>query len=252
MHNTVAIVIARVALLLALGARAWAQIPVQGRVVDPYGHPIEHAEVNLLADSAQRATVLSKAVSNTTGAFAIVAPSAGRFFLLVRRIGYVPARRVLDVSAAGSDSVLIHLGDYWTFRQVADSMARVQHWERVAVARRRPRRWVCGDSRQATREAANAAYARFAISAYSGLRQMLAEYAMPHRRDAFLREFTRELSPEECAAFAEGLDKRYGLEADTVRVFRFGKALFLPDWGDAGGAFADWRGELLTVFVVPS
>jgi hypothetical protein len=80
---------------------------------------------------------------------------------------------------------------------------------------------------------------------------MLAEYAMPYSRDAFLREFTRPLSSQECATFAEGLDTRYGLESDRVRVYRFGKALFLPDWGDLG-AFADWKGKLLAVFIVPS
>jgi hypothetical protein len=47
------------------------------------------------------------------------------------------------------------------------------------------------------------------------------------------------------------MDRRYGSETDTVRVFRFGKALYLPDEGE-GGAFADWTGKVLTVFVVPS
>lgn len=75
--------------------------------------------------------------------------------------------------------------------------------------------------------------------------------ASPADRGAFLREFTRPLSAQECATFAEGLDSRDGLESDTVRVFRFGKVLFLPDWAD-GGAFADRKGRVLTVFVVPS
>ena len=73
---------------------------------------------------------------------------------------------------------------------------------------------------------------------------------MPHSRDAFFEEFTRALSAQECAVFAEGLDKSEGLETDTIRVFRFGKALYLPHWGLGG--FADWNGKVLAVFVQPS
>lgn len=239
------------ALLLTIAGSAPAQMPVRGRVLAPTGSPLNHAQVNLLADSTQNAVVLSKTTTDETGAFVVVAPSAGRFWLLVRRIGYVPARRDLDPSSGSTDSVLIRLGDYWALRQIADSIARVRHWEHVAEARARPRHWACGDSRQAALPAAETAYTRFALPAYAGLRHLLAEYAMPEDRDGFLREFTRPLSLQECATLAADLDRNYGLESDTIRVFRFGSALFLPDWGE-GGAFADWSGKLLTVFVVPS
>lgn len=248
---TIIVMLGCSALLLTVADGALAQIPVHGRVVSAGGSPVDHAQVSLLADSTPHAFVLSKTTTDETGAFIVVAPSAGQFALLVRRIGYVPARRVLDLSTGSTGSVSIQLGDYWAWRRAVDSIAGVKHWERVAVARARARRWVCGDSRQATREAAETAYGRFAVSAYGGLRDILAEYAMPDDRDAFLREFTRPLSVHECATFAEGMDRRYGSETDTVRVFRFGKALYLPDEGE-GGAFADWTGKVLTVFVVPS
>jgi hypothetical protein len=238
-------------MLLTLAGSASAQMAVHGRVISAAGGPVDHAQVSLLTDSTQHAEVLSKAISDDTGTFVIIAPSAGRFLLLVRRIGFVPARRLVEVSSGSADSVLIRLGDYWALRQVTDSIARVRHWERVAAARSRPRRWACGDSRRATREAADSAYVRFVLPATAGFRHMLAEYAMPEDRGSFVREFTRPLSRQECATFAEGLDNNYGLEIDSIRVFRFGKALFLPDWGD-GGAFADWTGKLLAVFVIPS
>ena len=239
------------ALLLTIAGSASAQTAVHGRVVGPTGSPLDHAQVSLLADSTQNAVVLSKTTTDEAGAFVVITPSAGRFWLLVRRIGYAPARRDLDLPSGSTDSVLIRLGDYWALRQIADSIARVRHWEHVAEARARPRHWVCGESRQATLQAAETAYSRFAPQAYAGLRQLLAKYAMPEDRDGFLREFTRPLSLQECATFAAGLDGHYGLESDTIRVFRFGSALFLPDWGE-GGAFADWSGKLLTIFVVPS
>ena len=246
---TVGMILRWSALVLAVAEPARAQIPIHGRVVSATGNPIDHADVTLLADSTLDAVVLSKVNTDASGAFTVIAPSAGRFSLLARRTGYAVARRTLDVPTSSKDSLLIRLGGYWSFRQGVDSLARLQHWKRAAAARERTRHWVCGDSREATRAAAETAYTRFAME--SGMRHFLADYAMPDDRGAFRHEFTRPLSNEECATFAEGLDRSDGLESDYVRVFRFGNALILPDWGD-GGAFADWKGRVLAIFIVPS
>jgi len=76
------------------GVEAQNPVTISGRVVDANLRPVQDAEV-FLDDG--RAAVLT----NPNGRFALRQVRPGRYWVMVRRIGYAPSRRSITVRASG-------------------------------------------------------------------------------------------------------------------------------------------------------
>ncbi len=249
--NVMRLIIALVGLFGPIAADSQA---LRVSVRDGLGKPIASAMVWLLGDSAATATapgLLTRATDDSGAVVFDQVPTAARR-VRVARFGYGPVILPLGEPGRFPDHVDIVLRRMGEAHAHEDSIAAAQHRARVAIARARERRWRCTLGRKIAHSRANAAFGMFVSTVEKGMRRFPEEYGMPTDSLAFVRAFTTPLIAVACRRFAEGMDQRGGgLETDTIEVYRFGKAFYLPWYGDAGGGFADAHGRVLTVFIVP-
>ena len=88
-------------LVVLLSVPIVAAAQIRGRVTDETGHPVEGALVELLSAGAR----LAITESDSGGAFAFLQPSAVGVALVVRRIGFLPAR--LQLAGAPRPLVIV-------------------------------------------------------------------------------------------------------------------------------------------------
>ena len=245
--------------LLVVFALLVAPIPARAQTVrvivrDTAGKRIPAALVRLIGDSVSgtKGASLASASTDRNGEVVFANVPSGARRLQVMRVGHGPVWLPLGRLRSLPDSVVVVLEAAATVRARQAAIEAERHRTRVALARSRPRDWVCtlGDSIAHSR--ARAAYSAFAGGAGEGMQKVSSEYGMPDDVVAFTRIFVTPLSTAECARFAAGLDRMTnGLETDTVEVYRFGKAFYLPWFGGYDGGFANADGKVLTVFIVP-
>ena len=223
---------------------------VRGRVTNTDGSPLPFARVGLLADSLRSAPRLAQADADANGRFAFMTVPDGARFMWIGRIGYAPV--IVRLPGSPGDSIVVALEEWRVGQHRRDSVERVRHLARVAIARSRPRHWVCTLGDAVARKRAAAAYLEFVAAEPAMMGKTGIEYDVPKDSAAFVRMFVRPLSGDECRRFVEGYERHSsGFETDTVEVYPFGRALYLPWLGDAGGGFADADGKVLTIFIVP-
>ena len=222
----------------------------QGIVVDTAGKPVRNATVRLLGDTLFATPALGQASTDTLGHFAFAVVPTGTHYVVAYRIGYARTFRELRAGGANGDTLRIVMGEFEREKARREAINHARHLERVALARSRPRHWRCTLGRETALARATEAYEAFGPTAPGGIRRATSEYGMPMEAAEFRRRFLEPLSDAECARFASGFDKQLnGLETDTVEVYRFGRARFLP-WLGQGG-FADADGKILAIFIVP-
>lgn len=218
------------------------------------GKPIAFAAVELLHDTtpAARSSPLAGQTTNDRGQVNFDGIPPESHYLRVRRVAYAPVIVTLGAREVEAGELDVVIEEMSTVRARQDSIAGVRHRARVAIARSRPRHWVCALGDSVAHARARSAYQLFAGGDGQGMHKVASEYGMPNDETAFTRIFVDPLTPAECVRFAEGLDRRTdGLETDTVEVYRFGKAFYLPWYGGYEGGFADADGKVLGVFIVP-
>ena len=81
------------AVAVASGVSAGARDTVRGRVTDDAGRPVMGAEVGLSELGVETRT-------DSAGAWMLADIPSGRYTLVVRRLGYAPAARTIQVTAA--------------------------------------------------------------------------------------------------------------------------------------------------------
>jgi hypothetical protein len=225
---------------------------LRGTVVDTSGRPVRYATIRLFGDTVFSAPPLAQASTDSLGHFEFKAIPAGTHYVGTFRVGYVRTIRVLPAGAVNGDTLRIVMGEFERAKARRDSVNRVRHLERVALARSRPRHWRCTSGTKTAQARAAAAYQSFGPAAPAGMQRVTSEYGMPSEAAEFRRWFLEPLTDAECARFARGFDKQLsGLETDTVEVYRFGRVRFLPWLGGYEGGFADADGKILAIFIVP-
>lgn len=234
--------------LMPLLARAQS---LRGTVVDTAGRPLHYAMVRLLADSTFRTPALAQSSTDSAGRFAFDSVPAGARYVGALRIGFHRAFRTLEPQRKGGDTVRVVMGEYERQHAREDSLRAATHRERIAVARARRREWRCASGDSVAHARAAAAYRSFVATRYPGMRRLTRDNGMPSDSAGFVQAFLRPLSDAECARFAQGFDKEWGLETDSVEVYHFGRGYYLPWLGGYEGGFTNADGKILGVFIVP-
>lgn len=241
----------KAALIFALcAAVALPAQQLRGRVTDTNGRPVHGASVWLLPDSLRPSPRLGGSESDDLGRFDFGTLPPTAHFAWIGRIGYDPV--IVRLPATPGDSIVVALEDARVARARRDSLAYARHLAKVALARSRPRHWRCTLGDEVARKRAVAAYLGFVAADPQTMGRTGVEYGVPRDSAAFVRMFARPLSDKECRRFIEGFERHSsGFETDTIEVYRFGRALYLPWLGGYEGGFADLNGKILKVFIVP-
>jgi len=225
---------------------------LRGTVVDTAGRPVRYATIRLLGDTLFTTPALAQASTDSLGHFEFRVVPPGTHYVGAFSFSYARTIRELPAGGMNRDTLRIVTGEFERATARRDSINRVRHRERVALARSRPRRWQCTSGAKTAEARATAAYEAFGAGAPHGMQRVTSEYGMPSEASEFRRWFLEPLTDAECARFARGFDKQWsGLETDTIEVYRFGRARFLPWLGGYEGGFADADGKILAIFIVP-
>ena len=239
-------------LVVALAPQLAGAQSLRGAVVDTAGRPVRFATVRLLSDTTFTTAALAQASTDTSGRFGFETVPPGARYLRTFRLGFLPTLMALGELRGPADTVLVTMGKRERERARQDSLRAIRHRERVALAHARPRRWRCTLGDSIARVRATAAYRSFVATPYEGMRRVTVDRGMASDSAGFMRRFLQPLSRDECARFASGLDaSSSGLESDTVEVYHFGRAFYLPWMGGYEGGFADADGKIVLVFIVP-
>ena len=226
---------------------------LRGKVFALDGKPFSAVSVAVFGDTTARGFLASRRMTDGRFSFDTV-PAGARYLKFYFSRAFLPYPLIsIPQGAIGGDTIVLRLEDPATAKFRADSIRREEHLARVAIARARPREWVCTLGTAKAHERAHDAYEMFVATEYEGMRRFGNEYGIPRDQGSFERMFVRPLSAKECQRFAEGYDRRNGgLETDTIEVYRFGTARWLP-WlgGYSEGGFADADGKVTVIFVVP-